>query len=434
MTDILQSNQLVSNLGGEFGYGETIVPRNDDGSTLYDLTPVFENGLTIFGSTYTSFFLNTNGNITFDFEFGAYSPFEISALSFPIIAPFWADIDTREPADIPGAPISLDIDPIADVITITWPGVNYFDMRGDRQNEFQLQLFDRGQGDFDAVFRYQNIEWTRGDASITEAHAGFSGANGFGAFELPQSGIAQALLDLPTTPGNTGVPGLWVFEFGEGTDDTLTGTTGDDVLNGGGGDDSLTGGSGNDTLNGGTGEDVLKGGNGDDTLNGGEGDDTLNGGSSDDTLDGGAGVDDLQGGNGDDTLIGGGDDDALNGGNGADVLQGGTGNDVLSGGTGADRLEGGEGDDTLTGGTGADTFVFKPGFGNDTIASFQIAGAGHDFLGFDSGIFADTAALFAHSADTADGVLVTTDAADTLLIKNASLAQLQAHPEDFHFV
>jgi hypothetical protein len=33
-----------------------------------------------------------------------------------------------------------------------------------------------------------------------------------------------------------------------------------------------------------------------------------------------------------------------------------------------------------------------------------------------------------------DGVLVTTDAAETLLIKNATLAQLQAHPEDFHFV
>jgi hypothetical protein len=42
--------------------------------------------------------------------------------------------------------------------------------------------------------------------------------------------------------------------------------------------------------------------------------------------------------------------------------------------------------------------------------------------------------LFAHSADVADGVLISTDAGDTLLIKSATIAQLQAHPEDLHFV
>ncbi len=216
--------------------------------------------------------------------------------------------------------------------------------------------------------------------------------------------------------------------------DNMRGTTADDSICGLGGDDTITGSMGNDKLIGGSGDDHLNGGIGNDTLKGGIGEDSLNGGIGDDMLNGGEDNDDLQGGNGVDTLLGGDGDDTMNGGNDADVLQGGTGNDVLNGGTGEDRLEGGEGDDTLTGGVGADTFVFKPGFGNDTITSFQIAGPGHDFLEFDSGIFADTAALFAHSADTADGVLVTTDAADTLLIKNASLAQLQAHPEDFHFV
>jgi Bacterial Ig domain/RTX calcium-binding nonapeptide repeat (4 copies) len=216
--------------------------------------------------------------------------------------------------------------------------------------------------------------------------------------------------------------------------DNMRGTTADDSICGLDGDDTITGFMGNDKLMGGSGDDHLNGGIGNDTLKGGIGEDSLNGGIGDDMLNGGEDNDDLQGGNGVDTLLGGNGDDTMNGGNDADVLQGGIGNDVMTGGTGEDRLEGGEGDDTLTGGTGADTFVFKPGFGNDTITSFQIAGAGHDFLEFDSGIFADTAALFAHSADTADGVLVTTDAADTLLIKSASLAQLQAHPEDFHFV
>jgi len=44
------------------------------------------------------------------------------------------------------------------------------------------------------------------------------------------------------------------------------------------------------------------------------------------------------------------------------------------------------------------------------------------------------AAVNAHSTNVAGGVLITVDAADTLLIKNATMAQLQAHPEDFHFV
>lgn len=416
MTDIVESNQLVSILGGQFGYGETIVPRNDDGSTQYDISAVFENGLNFFGGSYSSFFINTNGDVTFGALFGDYSPFEISQVDLPIIAPFWADADTREPAAIPGAPISLDIDPVADVISVTWPGVNYAFMQGDRQNAFQLQLFDRGEGEFDIVFRYQDIQWTRGEFTAPYAHAGFSGGNGVGAFELPQSGIEAALLDLETAEGNSGVPGLWIFEFGEVTDDTLTGTSGDDVLNGRAGDDSLTGGSGNDTLDGGRGKDALRGGNGNDTLNGGSGDDVLNGGNGDDTLIGGVGA------------------DTLTGGNGADNLHGGVGDDVLNGGNGQDRLEGGAGDDMLNGGVGADTFAFKPGFGNDTIDGFQIAGAAHDVLEFDSGIFADAAALFAHSADTADGVLVTSGAADTVLIENVSLAQLQAHPEDFHFV
>jgi hypothetical protein len=47
---------------------------------------------------------------------------------------------------------------------------------------------------------------------------------------------------------------------------------------------------------------------------------------------------------------------------------------------------------------------------------------------------ANLTALLAHTTNIADGVLVTVDAAETLLIKYASLAQLQAHPEDFHFV
>jgi VCBS repeat-containing protein len=221
---------------------------------------------------------------------------------------------------------------------------------------------------------------------------------------------------------------------GLGGDDVITGYQGNDKLKGGDGNDTLNGGVGNDALNGGTGNDHLTGGLGDDTLEGKDGNDFLDGGNDTDVLNGGADDDTLNGGNGLDALDGGTGNDTLNGGNDNDSLLGGEGNDTLHGGNGVDQLEGGAGDDVQTGGTGMDTFVFKPGFGHDTITDFRVTGVDHDLMEFDSSIFTDAADLFAHGADVVGGVLVTTDAADTLLIKNATMASLQAHPEDFHFV
>jgi Ca2+-binding RTX toxin-like protein len=197
------------------------------------------------------------------------------------------------------------------------------------------------------------------------------------------------------------------------------------VLHGGNADDALIGGAGDDQLN---------GGNGNDRLTSGEGDDTLIGGNGNDDLFGGDGIDHMVGGNGVDLLDGGVGNDELTGGNGNDELTGGDGDDTLFGGNGADILNGGAGDDNLSGGNGRDTFVFQPGFGNDTIEEFRTNGGQRDTLLFDVSLFTDENHLFAGSADTTDGVLITGDMGDTLLIKNTTVAELQSHPEDFHFV
>lgn len=79
-------------------------------------------------------------------------------------------------------------------------------------------------------------------------------------------------------------------------DDTLWGTSNNDVLDGG---------YGNDTLWAKDGDDALRGGKGQDTLYGGAGNDTLNGGADNDLLHGGAGMDTylLHRGMGIDTII-----------------------------------------------------------------------------------------------------------------------------------
>jgi Ca2+-binding RTX toxin-like protein len=198
-------------------------------------------------------------------------------------------------------------------------------------------------------------------------------------------------------------------------------------------DDILSGGSGDDTLDGGAGEDGLSGGNGADRLLGGSGNDTLNGGNGKDVMEGGIGNDALTAGNDADRLAGGAGDDVLSGGNGDDRLDGEDGADSLSGGNGADRIEGGAGADILTGGNGGDLFIFKAGFGSDVITDLRLSGASRDRIAFEDGIFDSMADMLSHAADTAGGVLIATDAADALLIRETTAAQLAANPEDFFF-
>ena len=205
------------------------------------------------------------------------------------------------------------------------------------------------------------------------------------------------------------------------------------MMFGGNGADRLAGGGDNDALDGGTGADTLWGGAGDDTYRVDNAGDVVTEGKdggtdtviSTITYALGSYTENL-------TLIGTGNG---MGNKFANVLRGSDSADTLDGLFGADRLTGGGGgNDTLTGGRDADIFVFKPGFGHDTITDFHPLAANHDILEFDASMFADAGALLAHSADTAEGVLVTFDIADTLLLKGTTLAQLATHPEDFHFV
>eukprot|EP00913_Durusdinium_trenchii_P021281 g19994.t1 len=205
------------------GFGENVVPRNDDGSVQYDISSIFAGGLNFGGQNYTSIYVNTNGSISFANGISQYTPTGITAGSTPMIAPFWADVDTRTDGAPDSSPIYVDLDDVNKVMTITWSQVGYFSTHADVTNSFQLQLYDRGNGNFDVVFRYQDINWTTGDASGGSGglggqpgRAGFTQGNGSAYFELPQAGDQSALLNLESTAGNTGVPGLWSFAIRNG--------------------------------------------------------------------------------------------------------------------------------------------------------------------------------------------------------------------------
>ena len=120
------------------------------------------------------------------------------------------------------------------------------------------------------------------------------------------NGQARALA-VATVAGRTGtaVLTLTVTDGTSQSSTTLTvkaGGTGNDTLTGTSGADLLLGQNGNDTLSGLAGVDLLCGANGNDTLNGGDGNDSLFGQSGDDRLTGGANADLFSGGSGSDTL------------------------------------------------------------------------------------------------------------------------------------
>ena len=83
---------LLNGFGGPTGYGlpQNCVHPNDDGSysgppgmitapVALPLTTAFPNGVNFFGNVYRTFYLNTNGNITFRAALGTYTP-----AAFPI--------------------------------------------------------------------------------------------------------------------------------------------------------------------------------------------------------------------------------------------------------------------------------------------------------------------------------------------------------------
>jgi len=397
---------LINGLGGESGFGEDSVNRNDDGySSAIDITSVFPNGINLFDHTYTQMFVNTNGNVTFDRGLSTYTPGEINAGSSPIFAPFWADVDTRsgevqpsegtavnvdtsisafrdylandtlyfdtvgytaavlnhditewnlssssafasdvqstthmDPAstqEIQNATTSLysflanaaseiaqqtgtsnynpegnstgsnlvwyDLNPDTNTITVTWDDVGYYSYHQDKTNAFQLQLVNTGDGAFDIIYRYEDVNWTTGDASGGRggfggviARAGYSAGDGEHYYEVPFSGDQTAMLNLDDyRVAGHNEAGVWSFSILDGavegiglenSDDVIHGTTLADLLSGRSGDDRLFGGLGDDSIDGGEGDDYLDGGDGNDVFFTGIGHDTVIGGNGVDVV------------------------------------------------------------------------------------------------------------------------------------------------------
>lgn len=238
------------------GFGDAIQPgfnsvsdgRNDDGTyTTGGCNNDFDGGTcsgtqvsigfntNFYGTAYGSIYINTNGNITFDAPLSS-KPFPLVAGFSQIIAPFFADVDTRNPASgvvTFGAGV-FDGYP---AFGVNWNNVGYFVENADKLNNFQLLLVNRpdtGAGNFDIVFDYGTVQWETGDADFGNdgiggfsARAGFSDGSGDPAnsYELPGSGVAGSFIDggtnaLISHSLNSTVDGQYIFYVRDGTVNT----------------------------------------------------------------------------------------------------------------------------------------------------------------------------------------------------------------------
>jgi hypothetical protein len=211
------------------GFNANTLPRNDDGSTG---SVAIGFTLNFFGVNRSSLFVNNNGNVTLDSALSTFTPFNLTSTGRQIIAPFFADVDTRNVATSPvtyGTGTFLG----RDTFGVNWLDVGYFSSGADKLNSFQLLLVDRtdtGAGNADIYFNYGKIQWETGGASGgsgglggSSARAGFS--NGTAApgtsFEIAGSAVNGAFLDggpnALVDGSNVGEPGRFIFQVRNGT-------------------------------------------------------------------------------------------------------------------------------------------------------------------------------------------------------------------------
>ncbi|WP_158772031.1 nidogen-like domain-containing protein [Paraglaciecola sp. L1A13] len=211
---------------GESGFGNIALDKNDDSSSAEILFSSFDDlgfdsGVNFFSNSHDSFYVNNNGNISFNGAISQFTPDPFPATSNAMIAPFWGDVDTRctDCGDV------FIGSPNAETLVITWDKVGFFPSDNSLTNTFQLVLIDRadtGAGNFDVEFRYEDINWTTGDASGgsdglggTPAQAGYDAGDGVNFFTVPGS-QTDGIVNLDTADSNTSTVGIWKFAIRDG--------------------------------------------------------------------------------------------------------------------------------------------------------------------------------------------------------------------------
>lgn len=182
-----------------------------------------------FGQSYTNVYVNNNGNVTFGSRLSSFTPESLAGTNHVIVAPFWADVDTRgaESGVVTYGATQFGGHP---AFCVNWVDVGYYASHTNKLNSFQLLLVQRsdtGGGDFDIIMNYDKVQWETGDFNggtngLGGTSARMSYSNGSDvSFEIPGSGVNGAFLDsaptgLANNSRNSLVSGRYIFEVRNG--------------------------------------------------------------------------------------------------------------------------------------------------------------------------------------------------------------------------
>ncbi|MBV8787216.1 MAG: carboxypeptidase regulatory-like domain-containing protein, partial [Mycobacterium sp.] len=166
-----------------------------------------------FGTSYDSVYVNSNGTVSFGAPVDTYAPFSLTSSQTPIIAPFFANVDTTGLGPpVPSGLVTYGSTTYENepAFCVDWRNVGYWQGMTDKLDSFQLLLVQRpdaGPGDFDIIFNYDRVQWDSGGPQVIAtdrpaaaalgldvAEIGYS--NGIAnSFELSGSGQEGAFLD-----------------------------------------------------------------------------------------------------------------------------------------------------------------------------------------------------------------------------------------------
>lgn len=150
--------------------------RNDD--AYFEVALGFD--FSLFGTSYSSLYVNTNGNLTFGSGLSEYLPEGPLGANRPIISPWFGDVDTRN-TDSGLVHVRTDV---PNQLIVTWDRVGYFNTQADTANTFQVVLrgddYALPNGEGTVGFWWGDMGWEATGTSVTAAVGFGTGSVGDG--------------------------------------------------------------------------------------------------------------------------------------------------------------------------------------------------------------------------------------------------------------
>jgi len=160
--------------------GDPLQRNDDDYAQAGTGMPAVPFNFNLYGTTYSGsdIHINNNGNLSFGAGFSTFTSTGFPVNNIAMVAPFWADVDTRNANSgvVSYKYVDGNGDSSIDTLIVTWNNVGYYNAQGDKTNTFQVAISNgtnprMGLGR-NVCFSYDDMSWTTGSAS--------GGTNGFG--------------------------------------------------------------------------------------------------------------------------------------------------------------------------------------------------------------------------------------------------------------